>query len=79
MITLDSVATVQCLLKRLKSDNSKSDLYEEEYDSVVSLFETWLSASDKDAINKLKYVIQNEIQQLNEALSPSAICPNAEI
>ena len=78
MIALNSFATVRFLLQRLKSDNSKSDLYEKKCDSVVSLFETWLSAYDKDAIDKLECVIKNEIRQLNEALSPSAIYPAAE-
>ena len=78
MITINSFATAQSLLQRLKSDNSKSDLYEGKYDSVVSLFKTWLNASDQVAIGELECVIQNDIRNIEEALSPPAISTTVE-
>ena len=44
----------------------------------MSLFETWLNASDEGTIGKLEFVVQNEIRQLEEALSPPAISTTVE-
>ena len=78
MITLNSFASVRSLIQRLKSYSSKLDLYEEKCDSVVSLFEIWLIASDADevAIDELECDIQNNIRELKEALSPLAVETN---
>ena len=78
MITLNSFASARSLLQRLKSYSSKLDLYEEKCDSVVSLFKIWLIASDADevAIDELECDIQNNIRELEEALSLLAVETN---
>ncbi len=48
MVIHDSFSAARSLLQRLKcfSDTTSADVYEELYNTTVSLFETWLTASD---------------------------------
>ena len=61
MITHDSFSTARYLLQRLKCsrNTTSADVYEEQYDTTESLFETWLTASD--AINKVKIGLEDVI------------------
>ena len=78
MIYSQFISTARSLLHRLKHDENRSDLYEEQCDAIVSLFETWLTASD--AIDEVNLGVECVIQKLEEALlSPTSVSSPEEV
>ena len=67
------IHTARSLLRRLKcfSNTTSADVYEELYDTTVSLFETWLTASDTS--NKVIIGLDDVIQQLKGSLSSPTV------